>query len=150
MAILNYTTQIDPHKTVGEIQRILVRHGARNIAVDYDDAGNPAALSFLVEVRDEWINFRLPSNYNGVRRAMDRDRSVPKRLKTDAQAVRVAWRIVKDWTEAQLAIIEAGLATLPEVFLPYAVAADGRTFFQHFEERGPRLLTQHTTQPESP
>lgn len=46
---------------------------------------------------------------------------------------RVAWRIVKDWVEAQMALIESGLAELPEVFLPYAVKPDGRTVYDEFK-----------------
>lgn len=38
MAILNYTTQIDPIKTVGEIQAVLAKHGAQNVSVDFVDA----------------------------------------------------------------------------------------------------------------
>lgn len=39
-------------------------------------------------------------------------------------------RIVKDWVRAQLALIESGQATLPQLFLPHAVRADGRTLFE--------------------
>ena len=48
-----------------------------------------------------------------------------------AQAVRVAWRIVKDWVEAQMALVETQMVTTAEVFLPYAVMKDGRTLAQH-------------------
>src|SRR5438552_18436509 len=43
------------------------------------------------------------------------------------QAVRVEWRIVKDWVEAQLALIETRMVTAQQVFLPYAIMRDGRT-----------------------
>lgn len=143
MAILNYTTKIDASKTVGEIQSTLAKKGATSISVDYDTHGEPVALAFLIDVQGAFVNFRLPSNHAGVLKAMARDPKVGNSFKTEAQAGRVAWRIVKDWTEAQLAIIEAGLATLPEVFLPYAVSDDGRTMFQHFEERQKRIATSN-------
>jgi hypothetical protein len=38
------------------------------------------------------------------------DRKVPRSKCTEDQAQRVAWRIVKDWVEAQMAIVEAQLA----------------------------------------
>lgn len=133
MPILNYTTTIPDHKTVGEIQAILARAGAVSVNMDYDQ-GQPAAITFVIKVGDEFINFRLPSNWEGVYKRMGRDRDVPNRFKTEAQARRVAWRIIKDWVEAQIAIIDAGLAVLPEVFLPYAVSpATGRTMWQEFE-----------------
>ena len=130
MPILNYTTTIDAFKTLGEIQKILVRSGARSINVDYDDDGNPSAVTFLIDINGTWINFRLPSNWHGVKRRIDRDPNIRRGLKTDEQAIRVSWRITKDWIEAQMAIIDAELAELAEVFLPYAVRADGQTFYR--------------------
>lgn len=134
MPILNYTTTINPLKTVGEIQEKLVKAGVVSISVSYDDIRQPDALVFAVLVRGELVNFKLPSNWQGVFNAMKRDRSVPPRYKSEDQARRVAWRIIKDWVEAQLAIIQAGLATLPEVFLPYAVMSNGLTVYQQFEQ----------------
>lgn len=141
MPILNYTTQIDSFKTIGEIQKILVEHGAQSINVDYDAAKNPSALTFFMMINEKPVNFRLPSNYHGVRKTLEKNRKVPNKLKTDAQAIRISWRILKDWIEAQMAIVEAGLAELPEVFLPYAVTGNGLTLFQHIKG-DMKLLTQ--------
>lgn len=140
MAILNYTTKIDANKTVGEIQGILAKAGAKSVSVDFEDA-QPIAITFAIALNGEFINYRLPSNAEGVYKALCRDSKVTRAQRTMAQARRVAWRIVKDWVEAQLAVIEAGLATLPEVFLPYAIAPSGQTFFQIVEERGVKALS---------
>lgn len=43
------------------------------------------------------------------------------------QAVRTAWRIVKDWVEAQMALVETQMVTTGQVFLPYMVLRDGKT-----------------------
>ena len=37
MAIKNYTTTVEVHKSLGEIQGALAGHGARKIMVDYQD-----------------------------------------------------------------------------------------------------------------
>jgi len=58
------------------------------------------------------------------------EQAVERKYKTQTHARCVAWRIVKDWVRAQLALIESGQATLPQLFLPHAVRADGRTFFE--------------------
>lgn len=139
MAILNYTTKISPAKTVGEIQEILAKHGACSVSTDFEK-GLPIAIRFSVPFGEEILNFRLPSNCQGVYRAMCKDSSVPKQYKTQEQSQRVAWRIVKDWVEAQLAVIEAGLASLPEVFLPYALAPNGQTLFEAVQEKGLKFL----------
>src|SRR5690606_8338849 len=104
MAILNYTTKIDPIKTIGEIQKILVSHGAKKIITDYDDDGTPISLTFQLMVLDSLTAYSLPANWNGVLRAMEKQK-VSKALLTKDQAVRVSWRIVKDWVEAQMAIV---------------------------------------------
>jgi hypothetical protein len=138
MPILNYTTQVDAHKTVGEIQAILAKAGVLAVSVEYTD-GEPVALRFVVKVRDMPIDFRLPTRWEGVLKRMVNDPNVPNRLRNEAQARRVAWRIIKDWCEAQLALIDAGQAELAEVFLPYAVTNSGETFYQVFAS-SPKLL----------
>ena len=37
MAILNYTTSISCEKTIGEIMKCLVKHGATKIVTDYSE-----------------------------------------------------------------------------------------------------------------
>lgn len=49
---------------------------------------------------------------------------------TEAQALRVGWRIVKDWVQAQMAIVESELAKMVQVFLPYAVTKQGNTLYE--------------------
>lgn len=139
MPILNYTTSIPAHKTVGEIQEKLAKAGAVAISIDYDESRQPVALTFVIMVNNFPVNFRLPSRWNGVFKRMRNDREVPPRLRTEEQARRVSWRIVKDWTEAQLAIIDAGCAELPEVFLPYVVTQSGETLFQKLSSN-PQLM----------
>jgi hypothetical protein len=49
------------------------------------------------------------------------------------QAERIAWRICKTWLEAQITLINLEQAKLGEVFLPYLVVAENRTFFEEME-----------------
>ena len=56
-----------------------------------------------------------------------------------AQAIRTSWRIVKDWVEAQLAIIETRMVKTEQVFLPYAIMRDNKTLYEHVESN-PRFL----------
>ena len=142
MPILNYTTKIDSYKTIVEIQKCLAAHGAQKIVIDNDAAGNPVAMTFCVAYRGCLQGFALPCNYEGVLKAMQRSRKVTRALCTKEQALRVSWRIIKDWIEAQMAIIEAGMAEVTEVFLPYAITKSGKTLFQHIETDSSLLLAQ--------
>jgi len=139
MAILNYTTSIDSEKTIGEIQKCLVKHGAMKITTDYQN-GIPCAVTFCLIIKENMVGFALPANYSGVLRAMKRDGKVPRSKCTEEQAIKVSWRIVKDWVEAQMAIVEAELAQMAEVFLPYAVTKNGNTLWKQMEGNGMLLL----------
>lgn len=130
MPLLNYTTQISGDKSVGEISRALSKVGARRVMHEYDDAGNIIALSFEIIIKDNPIAFRLPTNWRPVLEVLENDYKVPNRLKTQEQALRVAWRITKDWVEAQCAFIETMMVTTPQVFLPYAITKNGEELYK--------------------
>lgn len=140
MPILNYTTSIESEKTIAEITKILVKHGANKIVADYKD-GIPSGVTFCLMVDGNMLGFCLPANYEGVLAAMKKDPKVPGRACTKEQALRVSWRIVKDWVEAQMAIVEAKLADVAEVFLPYAITKSGNTLYQEIKTgEGRKLL----------
>lgn len=145
MPILNYTTTINPSKSASEVQQILAKGGAKQVAIDYDQNGEPSALTFMILYLETPINFRLPCNVEGVYKALCRSGSkVPYSKQTKDQARRVAWRIIKDWVEAQLAIVESQQAQMTEVFLPYVLAESGQTMFQAFTESKQKQLTAGT------
>lgn len=139
MAILNYTTSIDCEKSISEIQKCLVKHGAHKIVTDYLN-GLPSAVTFCLTLNGSMVGFSLPANYLGVLKAMKNDRKVPRSKCTDEQAQKVAWRIIKDWVEAQMAIVEAQLADVAEVFLPYAITKNGTTLYKEVQGNGMLML----------
>lgn len=136
MPLLNYTTSIEVEKTLGEIQKCLTQHGAKAVLTEYDDDGYVIALSFKINLDGREMGFRLPTDWRPVLEIMKRDTKVPRRLETQPQALKVAWRITKDWVEAQMAIVETKMVTLPQVFLPYAVTKNGRTVYEKIIDGG--------------
>lgn len=138
MPISNYTTKITPDTTIGQISRMLSKFGATRIITDYHD-GEVASLQFMLELKGRALFYQLPANAEGVLKTLERD-NVAKQYRNIDHARGVAWRIIRDWIEAQLAIVDAGQAQLAEVFLPYAIAKDGRTLYQHIEDGTVKLL----------
>jgi len=137
MPLLNYTTQIEAIKTVGEIQGILAGHGAKSIKTDYDD-GQVAALSFLVLTPHGEVGIRLPVDPDAVLKVLTQQNrlgKIPKRFINRAQAVRVAWRIVKDWVQAQMAILETEMVKMEQIFLPYVITDSGKTLYEAMIDR---------------
>jgi len=135
MPILDYTTKVPAAKTVAEIEARLARAKAEAILKEYDSDGIVTALSFRIRTEFGVLTFLLPADIQRVYQVIVRDKRIPPSLRTKEQAGRVAWRIVKDWLEAQMAMIEAGLVDLEQVFLPYAQDATGRTLYELMRER---------------
>lgn len=126
MPLLNYTTKVNVYTTLGEIQGILVKHGAKKIMQDYDDSGHIVALTFGVDTPAGPRGIRLPANVDAVHTVLAK-----QKVKCDReQAERVAWRIVKDWVEAQMAILESEMVQMDQIFLPYIVNDKGQTVFE--------------------
>ena len=140
MPLLNYTTTIDGEKSVGEISKALAKVGARQVMYDYDDNGYIVALSFRIDFDGQPIAFRLPTDWRPVLKVLERDPKVPRRLMTQEQALRVAWRITKDWVEAQCAYVETNIVTTAQVFLPYMVTRDGQSMYQYVANNTKNLL----------
>ena len=139
MAIKNYTTQIPVEKTVGEIEVILSKNGAQRILKEYFGDGSVKAISFIVMVNDKPMAFQLPIEIDAwvalLNLAVD-ERKLPYRFRDDsAQASRVGWRVIKDWVDAQLALVQTKTVKIHQVFLPYAVTRSGKTLFQEMEDK---------------
>jgi hypothetical protein len=139
MGILNYSTGIKPEKTVAEIGAILGRAGASAVQTMYED-GAPSGVGFSLKTPHGMRSFELPVNVDGVFDAMKRDKSVPNSYVTRAQAQKTAWRIVKDWVAAQIALVQAGQAQTDEVMLPYMLTPSGETVYRVYEQSEQKAL----------
>lgn len=134
MAIKNYTTDVPVNKTVSEIHLLLADHGAKRILFDYGNDSKVTAISFTIDTPQGEQAVRLPANTDMVREVLRRQKRNPRsRVQindSQEQAERVAWRIVKDWLAAQLAILETEMVTVQQVFLPYFLDRQGRTLYE--------------------
>jgi hypothetical protein len=140
MRLLNYTTKIDPVQTISEIQKMLSNYGVSAMMTEYDGP-QVSAVSFRMNIENRQMGFKLPCNWKGVLEILKRPEYNRIALKDkEEQAVRVAWRIIRDWTEAQLALVEVNMVTIPQVFLPYAIMRNGQTLAEHVSENPGFLL----------
>jgi hypothetical protein len=133
---LNYTTTIDPDKSAIECIGRLAAHGAEAIGITYDH-GLPTGVHFQIGTPWGQRSYSLPVNMDGTHKALQRAANrgrIPPRYATLEQARRVSWRVLKDWLEAQLALIEAGVAEMSQVMLPYMQVEQGVTVWDRYLE----------------
>lgn len=138
MPILNFTTKISAEQTAAQVTKILAKAKVSSVSTEYVD-GRPSGISFTITTPHGDRLFTLPINAEGVRLVLVKDRVEP-RYQTREQAERVAWRVVKDWIEAQVALVQAGMATIDQVMLPYLMVDAERTMYTAYRENEQRAL----------
>jgi len=155
MPLLNYTTEIPATKSIAEIMTILQMGGATAIMLENGPDRTVSAVSFMMDTAFGRIPFAIPANVAQVLGTINAQikaesaklastrgfkRKITLNLHNNRdQAERIAWRIAKDWLEAQMAIVTIGSAKLEQIMLPFAQIG-GRTFYQHMLERGTLAL----------
>ncbi len=137
--LLNHSTTVEASKTAGEIQAILVRHGARQVLFVYGDHEEITGISWKVPTKGGEIPYTLPVNVAKVNEVLTKQYhqgQVPRAALRDGQAERVAWRILKDWVEAQMALLETTMVTIEEIFLGYMLVGADETLYKRMLRTG--------------
>jgi len=136
--LLDYTTSVPVSRTVAQVQAKLVEHGARAVMMEYDDRGRITALAFNVKMPNGDLQIRLPIDAAATLRVLQRqadNREIPVRYAREEHAYRVAWRIIKDWVEAQVSLLETEMVRMEQIFLPYVITPGGQTVYQVMVEK---------------
>ena len=138
MPLLDYTTSVPVSRTVSQVQAKLVEHGARAVMMEYDDRGRITALAFNIKMPNGDLPIRLPIDAAATLRVLQRqvyNREIPGRYAKEEHAYRVAWRIIKDWVEAQMSLLETEMVRMEQIFLPYVITPGGQTVYQVMVEK---------------
>jgi len=142
--IKNFSTTISVEKTIAEIEKMLSKYGATKIMKEYDEFGNPSRLIFAIVTEHGEMPVKLPVNVDKILEVFKVQVSTKKLPNkfwggewATEQANRVGWRIIKDWLDAQLTLLNIQMVKVHEIFLPYAYdSRSGQTLFQKMEESG--------------
>ncbi len=162
MFLKNYTSNVPVSQTIYRIKQVLIRCGASAIAKEYAGVnGKIIAITFKIETPTHPITIRLPADEDRALDAMWKDyagndpiskdgstvlSSYKKKQRADfaQQAARTAWKIVQDWVEVQMSMIQLKQADTLQVFLPYVF--DGRrTYYQALKESNFRGMLPEKT-----
>lgn len=129
MALKNYTTKVPVNRTIQEIQEMLQKGGATGIFMEYEKGtGRIDALTFRMDFNGQPAGFKLPIKWKQAQKVLQNEGN--NKAWDDDYCYRVAWRIVRNWLEQQMALIEIQMVDMQEIFLPYAVQKSGKTLYQ--------------------
>ncbi len=128
MAIKNATSI--SKNTFSKIQEILAKHGARKIMFEYGQDGWIYGIAFQINFGEKEFSIRLPARIEQVAIKMYGRPLQNIDQKRREQSYRTAWANIRDWIDAQMAMIDTGMVQIGEIFLPYFVMKDGHTHFE--------------------
>lgn len=140
MAIKNYTSQVPANRSISWIEGKLARSGANQILKDIDIEGRVTGIAFILPVNGTSMAFKLPAQIKACEEVLKSEVRRPKadtfkRIKE--QAERTAWKIVADWVDAQMAMIELSQVDFLQVFLPYMYnPVEKKTFYELSKAKG--------------
>lgn len=140
MALKNYTSAVSASKSINWIENKLARHGARQILKEYTAEGQVASLSFIIHMNGMELPFHLPARTTAAEQVLKAEVRRPRKdtyKHIAEQAERTAWKILADWVDAQMAMVELSQVDIMEVFLPYLFDRQRHeTFYESLQARG--------------
>jgi hypothetical protein len=144
--IKNYTSTVPVFRSVQYIEDKLVKHGATDIMKTYNADKRLQGICFIMKTQGNPIPFRLPVRVNNVEKVLKETVKHPRSgtyTRIREQAERTAWKIISDWVDIQITLIELQQVDFMEVFLPYVYnPRDKMTFYEQIKGNGYKLLTE--------
>lgn len=122
-----------------DIQKILSAHQARKLMFEYNKNGRVEGMAFGLEIDGKELMFRLPARTENLARLLYQQDLLSLQDKEIDHCYQTAWANIRDWIDAQLAMVDTEMVVMGEVFLPYYVHKNG---LSHFEAilKNPQLL----------
>jgi hypothetical protein len=146
MPIRNYTSSVAAHLSCARIEQKLVEAGAQHITKQYADK---KLIGFMFDLPHEGKQFpvMLPVRSEKVYEILydELPHSTSSQIeKLHAQAERTAWKLMYDWVDLQLTLIQLNQVQALEVFMPFIVynMHTKQTLFEHAIESNFKMLPE--------
>lgn len=123
-------TEVSTDKSLVEIQRILIRYGAKSFIYGWDGERNRAMISFEMAGKGYRMILPLPDkNAREFTHTPDRGnlRSSQAAQTAYEQGCRQRWRALALWIKAVLEATESGITTLEAALQPFILLPSGET-----------------------
>lgn len=147
MSIKNYTSTVPVINSISKIEHRLAQAGAIHITKSYDEqrTGRPVGMIFQIPINTIPMMFKLPAKsekvFGYLKKTYKRPPTKAQLETIKMQADRTAWKILSDWIDIQVSLIELEQAEPTEIFLPYAFdERTNQTLFEKIKESNYKLL----------
>jgi hypothetical protein len=125
------------------IEDRLVKQGAKNILKIYENE-KLTGIAFIIDMGGKEMPFRLPARVERVEKRLREQVSRPRKetlSRISDQASRTAWKLLSDWVDIQMSLIELDQVEFIEVFMPYLYDFNKKiTLFEKMKSSGFSLL----------
>jgi hypothetical protein len=151
---LKYTTRITATETARECIALLDDHGAEMVALRSEGKGMPTSLTFQITTRWGPRQYQVAANTAGVAVLLKQAHArgdlarvaggglTITRMLSGEHARNVAWRVLHDWLQVQLAMVHAGVAELERIMLPWQLVSPGKDMFELVNEQEGQLALE--------
>lgn len=137
--IKNYTSEVAAAKSILHIERRLTQNNVRSIMKTFEGE-RVTGIAFIVSTPGGELPFKLPANVDRVEKKLLSLRSRVSKSTArfvKEQAERTAWKILADWIDIQMTLVELDQAEMAEVFMPYLHDyKTDTTLFDHWKKNG--------------
>lgn len=143
--IKNYTSTVPALTSMSRIEMYLVNAGASDISKKYDENKTCISLTFRMIVNNIPVFFQLEAKVQACFKVLYAEVKRPQPTTKQTilqQAERTAWKIISDWVEIQISMVQLEQADLIQVFLPYVYnPATEKTFYNQIKDNNFKQLT---------
>ena len=150
MGIKNYTSQQPVMRTIALIEVKLAVSGATQILKEYTPDGKVDSIAFIKRMNGFDMPFKLPAKISECEKILRSRIRKPRKdtmKRISQQAERTAWKLIFDWVDVQMTMIELNQAEFMQVFMPYLYDhSTKQTYFEKMKEKGLQKLLPALTE----
>lgn len=138
MPLLNYTTKIPWERSYAEVKALLIAHGAKGFMERVDDHGYITDMVFSLSTPDGEIPIKIPIDVESTLKILIKqycNGEIGKQFTEPKRARNIAWRIIKDWLQAHIWLVETEMMKMEQILLPYMLVNKKQTLYEAMRDK---------------
>ncbi|GAH91049.1 unnamed protein product [marine sediment metagenome] len=138
MPLLNYTTKIPWERSYTEVKSLLIAHGARGFYEEVGPEGYINSFIFKLRTPDGDVPIKIPIDVESTIKILKKQYDsgeIDRRFTDPKRARNIAWRIIKDWLQAHIWLVETEMMKMEQILLPYMMVDKDHTLYEAMKDR---------------